>query len=86
MWLTKYTNTLYHKEWKEFTFLTQRPYAVGTIAERRDGAFAVYDGAHNLMGHFGKDGKITYNGKPSEYMKTFLETAVAFAKEQGKIQ
>lgn len=86
MWLTKYTNTLYHKEWKQKTFFTRRPYAVGTIVEDKDSIFTVYDGARNLMGYFDKDGKITYNGKQSEYMKTFLETAVAFAKEQGKIQ
>lgn len=86
MWLTEYTNIYYHEEWAQTTPYTKRPYAVGTIAEDKDGTFAVYDGAHNWMGHFDQNGKITYNGDPSEYMTTFLESAVAYAKEQGKIK
>ena len=85
MWLKEYDNFLYKKEWKELTPYTRRPYRVGTVVEEKDGTFAVYDGAHNYMGYFDKEAKITYNGNPSDYMETFLESAIAFAKENDKI-
>lgn len=85
-WLVQFTNEYYKKEWKEITPFTRKPYKVGTIVQRNDGIFVVYDGAHNYMGTFDEQGKIKFNGKESEYAKTFLDSAVEFAKKQGKIK
>lgn len=86
VWQSEFENKYYKKEWKEKTFITKKLYKIGTVIEHRDGSFAVYDGAHNWMGSLDKKGTPKYNGKSSEYMETFLKSALEFLKEQGKIK
>lgn len=86
VWQSQFENKYYKKEWKEKTFFTRKPYKIGTVIEDKDGTFAVYDGAHNLMGYFNKSGKATYNKSKTEYMETFLKSAIEFAREQKRIK
>ena len=86
VWQATFENKDYKKEWKEKTFFTRKLYKIGTVIEEEDGTFAVYDGAHNLMGHFDKKGAISYNKDKNEYKDTFMKNAIEFAKKEKRIK
>lgn len=84
LWCKQFENKEYEKEWQELSTITKKPMKIGTVVQEED-TFAVYDGAHNWMGTFDKNGIITYNGTETEYMRTFCESAVEFARKEKRL-
>lgn len=80
-----FRNNEYKSEWQKYVGSGKAEYADGTYFEEGE-AYAVFDGAQNLMGCVDKNGTFTTDGSVlTEYKASFLRSAKAELVRQGLV-